>query len=144
MLIRRRAYYDALEAANKSNDVTPWLSWFAGIAIEAQRRTEARVEFLIDKTRLLDRMHGQLNERQEKALLRVLREGPEGFKGGLSAGNYATITEASPATATRDLADMVAKGALVRVGERRHARYSVAIPLRPVSPVTIDKLGELI
>jgi Fic family protein len=144
ILVRLRPYYDALEAANKSNDVTPWLSWFAGIAIEAQRRTEARVEFLIDKTRLLDRVRGQLNERQEKALLRVLREGPEGFKGGLSAGNYATITEASPATATRDLADMVAKGALVRIGERRHARYSVSIPLRSVSPVAIDKLGELI
>ena len=45
-------------------------------------------------------LHGQLNERQEKALLRMLREGPEGFKGGLSAGNYSTITGAPPATAT--------------------------------------------
>jgi Fic family protein len=56
-----------------------------------------------------------------------LREGPDGFKGGLSAGNYASITGASPATTTRDLMDMVAKGALIRVGERRHARYSLAI-----------------
>ena len=116
LLIRRRAYYEALENASKSNDVTQWLAWFAGIAIEAQRRTEARVEFLIDKTRLLDRLRGQFNERQEKAMLRMLREGPEGFKGGLSAGNYSTITGASPATATRDLADMVAKGALLSPG----------------------------
>ncbi len=144
ILIRRRAYYDALEAANKGDDITPWLSWFAGIAIEAQRRTEARVDFLIDKTRLLDRMRGQLNERQQKALLRMLREGPEGFKGGVSAGNYAAITGASSATTTRDLADMVVKGAFVRAGERRHTRYSVAIPLRPVSPVVIDKFGNLI
>jgi Fic family protein len=56
----------------------------------------------------------------------MLREGPEGFKGGLSAGNYARITGASPATATRDLADLVARGALVRHGERRHARYHVS------------------
>jgi Fic family protein len=125
ILARRKAYYDALEAANKNNEITAWLSWFAATAIEAQRRTIARVEFLIDKTRLLDRLRGQLNDRQENALLRMLREGPEGFKGGLSAGNYATITGASPATTTRDLADLVAKGALIRAGERRHARYRI-------------------
>src|SRR5712691_2889205 len=123
ILLRRKAYYAALEAANKSNEVTAWLSWFAGIAIEAQRRTTAHVAFLLEKTRLLDRLRGQLNLRQEKALLRMLREGPDGFKGGLSAGNYATITGASPATTTRDLAGLVEKGALLRKGERRHARY---------------------
>ena len=136
ILSRRKAYYAALEAANKSNELTAWLSWFAGIAIEAQRRTTARVEFLIEKTRLLDRLRGQLNPRQEKALLRILREGPEGFKGGLSAGNYVSITGASAATATRDLADLVDKGALVRAGERRHARYHIGIPTKTVSPVT--------
>jgi Fic family protein len=142
ILIRRRAYYEALEAANQDCEVTAWLAWFAGVVIEAQRRTEARVEFLIDKTRLLDRLRGQLNERQERALLRVLREGPDGFKGGLSAGNYTAITGASSATATRDLADMVAKGALTRAGELRYARYFVAVPLRPVSPVILDECGD--
>lgn len=137
ILAQRKGYYAALEAANKSNEVTAWLRWFAAAAIEAQRRTIARVEFLIDKTRLLDRLRGQLNDRQEKALLRMLREGPEGFTGGLSGGKYAGITGASPATATRDLADMVAMGALTRVGERRHTRYHIAIALRPVSPVVI-------
>jgi Fic family protein len=39
-----------------------------------------------------------------------------------------TITSASPATATRDLIDLVDKGALIRTGERRCARYSIAIP----------------
>jgi Fic family protein len=135
ILSRRKAYYSALEAANKKNEVTAWLSWFAGIVIEAQRSTTARVEFLIEKTRLLDRLRGELNPRQEKAVLRMLREGPEGFKGGLSAGNYATIAGASPATATRDLADLVDKGALHRVGERRYARYHIAIPMRKVSVV---------
>jgi Fic family protein len=123
ILARRKSYYEALEAANKNNEITNWLMWFAGVAIEAQRRTIALVEFLIDKTKLLDRLKGQLNERQEKALLRMFREGPEGFRSGLTAGKYSTITGASPATTTRDLADLVAKGALLREGERRHARY---------------------
>ncbi|MGA2132068.1 MAG: Fic family protein [Bryobacteraceae bacterium] len=142
ILSRRKAYYAALEAANKGIEVTAWLSWFAGIVIEAQRRTTARVEFLIEKTRLLDRLRGELNPRQEKALLRMLREGPEGFKGGLSAGNYATITGASAATATRDLADLVDKGALLRAGERRYARYHIAVHMQMVSPVVLDERGN--
>lgn len=144
ILAKRKAYYEVLERNNTETEITDWLAWFAATAIEAQRRTMALVEFLIDKTRLLDRLRGQLNERREKALLRMLREGPEGFKGGLSAGNYITITGATTATATRDLADMVAKGALVRTGERRHARYQLAIPLRAVPRVSIDDEGKLV
>src|SRR5258708_5420678 len=142
ILLRRKAYYATLEAANKSNEVTAWLSWFAGITIEAQRRTTAHVEFLIEKARLLDRLRGQLNSRQEKMLLRVLREGPNECKGGLSAGNYLSITGASPPAATRDLTDLLNKGVLLRAGERRHARYHVAIPARKVSPVVLDEHGN--
>jgi len=143
ILAKRNAYYAALEASNKHQEITPWLTWFAATAIEAQRRSIALVDFLIDKTRLLDCLRDQLNERQKKALLRMLREGPEGFEGALSAGKYASITGASPATATRDLADLVAKHALVRSGEQRHTRYEIAIPLRPVLPVAIDEHGNL-
>jgi Fic family protein len=144
IMSRRKSYYEALEAANKQNEITSWLAWFAGVAIEAQHRTIALVEFLIAKTRLLDRLTGQLNERQEKALLRMFREGPDGFKGGLTAGKYDIITGASPATVTRDLADLVDKGALVRTGERRHARYDLAVPLRRVKPVTVTDQGQLV
>ncbi len=87
ILARRRMYYEALEASNKHNEISNWLAWFAGIALEAQQRTQAQVEFLIDTTRLFDRLRAQLNSRQSAVLLRMLEEGPEGFKGGLSAGN---------------------------------------------------------
>ncbi|MFM9972624.1 MAG: Fic family protein [Burkholderiales bacterium] len=143
ILARRKNYYTALEANNKRQEITHWLTWFAATTIEAQRRSVALVDFLIDKTRFLERLHDQLNERQKKALLRMLREGPQGFEGALSAGQYANITGVSSATATRDLADMVAKEALVRTGTQRHARYQIAIPLRPVLPVVIDALGNI-
>ena len=91
ILARRAGYYHALEAASKKNEITDWLAWFAGITIEAQRRTLALIEFLIDKAKLFDRLKGQLNERQQKALLRMFKEGPEGFKGGLSAGSTARL-----------------------------------------------------
>lgn len=144
ILLRRKDYYDALEAANKHNEITGWLAWFAGVCLEAQQRTIAHVEFLIDKTKLLDRLRDQLNERQKAALLRMLREGPSGFKGGLSAGNYASIAKTSAATATRDLAELVEMGALSRTGELRHTRYHLAIPLRPVPSITISPDGEII
>jgi Fic family protein len=127
ILAHQKRYYEALERANRRIEITAWLTWFAGIALEAQRRGIARVEFIIAKTRLLDHLRGEINARQEKALLRIFQEGPEGFSGGLSAGNYITITGASPATATRDLADLVEKGALVRSGELRHARYTLML-----------------
>jgi Fic family protein len=143
ILAKRKAYYEALERGNTEIDLTDWLRWFAGVSIEAQRRTAALIEFLLDKTKLLDRLKGELNGRQEKALLRVLREGPEGFKGGLSAGNYVTITGASAPTATRDLADLVDKGAMLRSGERRHARYRANVELRPVASVVVDERGRI-
>jgi len=144
ILLQRKAYYEALEAANKHNEITNWVAWFAGITIEAQRRTIALVEFLIDKTKLLDRLKGELNERQTKALLRMFREGPEGFKGGLNAGKYASITGASPATTTRDLSDLVSKGALTREGELRHARYQLNVPVRAVGQISVNEQGDVV
>lgn len=144
ILAHRPAYYAMLESSNKSNDIEAWLAWFAGIGLEAQRRTRAQVEFLVDKSKLLERLRGHLNERQEKVLLRVLAQGPEGFTGGLSAGNYVRIAKTSPATARRDLVDLVNKGAFKRTGERRYARYHLTIPLRPVEAVTIDDAGNIL
>jgi Fic family protein len=128
ILSHQKSYYDALEKAHKENEITKWLAWFGGIVLEAQHRTIGQVEFLVAKTKLLDRLRGHVNDRQEKALLRMLREGPEGFKGGLSASNYGTITGASPATTTRDLADLVEQGGLIRTGERKHTRYALNLP----------------
>ncbi len=144
ILVRRASYYNALEAANRQNEITNWLAWFGGVTIEAQRRTLALIEFLIEKAKLFDRLKGQFNERQQKALLRMFKEGPEGFKGGLSAGKYSTITGASPATATRDLVDLTEKGALVRTGELRHARYYLSVPLKPIPRVTVSEDGRLL
>jgi hypothetical protein len=80
ILLRRKAYCEAPEAANKQNEIMNWVTWFAGLTIEAQRRTIALVEFLIDKTRLLDRLKSDLDERQTKALMRMFREGPRGSR----------------------------------------------------------------
>jgi Fic family protein len=120
---RRKDYYRALEDANRDNGIDPWLTWFAGTVIDAQHATQVRAEFVIGKTKLLDRLRNQLNSRQEKVLLRMFQEGPDGFKGGMSADKYIRIAPTSRATATRDLQDLVEKGALLRKGELKGTRY---------------------
>ena len=77
-------------------------------------------------------------QRQQKALLRMFKEGPDGSRAALAPASTGTITGASPATATRDLADLTDKGALVRTGELRHARYTLSVPL------TVSEDGQLV
>lgn len=120
---QRKVYYDALEAANKTNEITSWLTYFAAVILDAQKTTEARIQCLIDKTKLFDRLRDQLNERQKKVLERLFREGPDGFAGGLSAENYKAMTKTSRATATRDLAQLVELGALIKTGKLKGTRY---------------------
>jgi Fic family protein len=137
LLLHRKAYYAALERAHTDLDITDWLLWFAAKAIEAQRRTLQQVEFVLEKARLLDRLRGQLNERQEKVLLRLFEAGPGGFGGGLSASNYMAISGAPPATTTRDLGALVAQGALLRSGEQKSTRYRLRIEVDAVSSVEV-------
>jgi Fic family protein len=120
---KRKAYYAALERNNKENEITDWLAYFAETVLEAQTNTIERVDFYVAKSRFYERFRDLLNERQAAVIARIFREGIDGFKGGLSADNYITITKTSRATATRDLQDLVACNALTKTGELRHTRY---------------------
>jgi Fic family protein len=124
---RRAAYYAALEANNKAMEVSAWLRDFAETVLEAQAYTQRLIDFLIAKAKLYDRVRGLLNERQELAVARMFRAGPEGFEGGLSAANYISITATSRATATRDLADLVEKGVLRAKGTLKSTRYELVL-----------------
>lgn len=122
---KKKAYYDAFTYAQsgEDNEISSWMSYFQPLVLEAQERSLAVIEFLIQKSRLLHTHQNKLNERQEKVVLRMFDEGLDGFKGGLSASNYRAITQALSATATRDLIDLVAKGVLTKTGELKSTRY---------------------
>jgi Fic family protein len=125
---RRNTYYEALERVNTTLEITDWLLYFANTILDAQDYSQRLVEFLIAKAKFYDQFRGQFNERQEKAIARMMREGPSGFTGGLSAEKYISITGASRATATRDLHDLFTKGALVRTGALKSTRYLLKLP----------------
>lgn len=122
---KRRFYYDALECNNKELEITDWLSYFATTILEAQDTTLKQVDFYVAKTKFYENFRAKLNERQAKVIARMFRDGIDGFKGGLSADNYISITGTSRATATRDMQELVTIGAFTRTGELRHTRYNL-------------------
>ena len=123
----RKSYYEALAKNNQNLEVTGWLEYFVQIVLLAQKRSMSLVEFIVFKSKLFQKVEGRLNHRQAKLLNRMFKEGPEGFKGGLSLKNYVTITAASRATATRDLQDLVEMGVLYKTGELKGTRYHLLL-----------------
>jgi len=125
---RKKEYYFALEQCNRTLDVSHWVDFFSESVLKAYEDSMERLHFIIEKSKIMSRLSDQINPRQTKVLLRMFAEGPRGFQGELSAEKYITITKASRATATRDLTDLVKKGALVKTGELRHTRYRLNLP----------------
>jgi Fic family protein len=60
----------------------------------------------LNKAKFFDRHKLAMNDRQQKIVARILKEGPAGFKGGINAAKYMRIAHCSKATATRDLAEL--------------------------------------
>ena len=123
----RSDYYGAIEKAQKGDgDITPWLEWFLGCARRAIEHSEQEVEKALRKTRFWQRVAAhELNERQARAVTRLLEAGPGGFEGGLTNQKYRGMTKASKVTATRDLSDLLGRGILVQLGEGRATRYEL-------------------
>jgi Fic family protein len=123
----RKHYYEMLEQSNKHNEVTGWIEYFASLILAAQSHTLRHVEFIISKTKFFDHFRNQFNERQKKVIIRLFEAGPDGFEGGLSSANYQAISGTNRITASRDLHDLVEKGALTKTGEFKHTRYWLVI-----------------
>jgi Fic family protein len=123
----RDDYYQALADLSRGGlDITPWLAWFLAQVEAAAKSSENTVQRVLYKARYWVQ-HGKqsLNERQRKALDALLEAGPGGFAGGMTNRKFASLTRASPATAQRDLAQLVELGCLVLAGAGRSARYEL-------------------
>lgn len=123
----KSAYYLALEKAQRSNEITPWVSYFVNVVLSAQKQANAFVDFILKKSKFFDRYKDQMNERQLKVVKRMLEEGPDGFEGGMNASKYVGITKTSKATATRDLQQLAEMGIFLPEGGGRSTRYSIAL-----------------
>jgi len=82
----------------------------------------------VDKTKFWKKYEHLLNERQEKVIARMFEAGESGFVGGMNAAKYISIAKCSKATATRDLAELLGLGCLVKLpGGGRSTRYALSI-----------------
>src|SRR5665213_2562884 len=81
----RKSYYDALECNNKDTGITDWLIYFDNTILDAQRNTIKRVDFYVAQAKFYEKFRGVFNERQDRAIARLIREGVAGNKGRLRA-----------------------------------------------------------
>ena len=124
---RRDQYYDALKAAQRSNDITAWIAYFVNTVLQAQIDAEELIAFTLKKVKFFDKHKNTLNERQLRVIKRMFENGPDGFIGGMSAQKYVKITKTSKATATRDLQGLAEQGVLIPIGAGRSTRYDLNI-----------------
>jgi Fic family protein len=125
-------YYDILEQTQKgSGDITQWMVWFLECLERAIRRSDTEVQKTMNKARLWQNIaHLGLNERQRMVVNRLLEAGPGGFEGGLTNRKYRGITKTTRETAKRDMADLVAKGILMKnPGGGRSSSYDLVWPM---------------
>ena len=118
----KKSYYSALEKGQRSNEITHWIIYFVNTVLRAQLQAKELIEFTLKKAKFFVRFKEQLNERQLKVVKKMLEE-PGGFKGGMTANKYISITKTSKATATRDLQILADLGALQVVGGGRSTHY---------------------
>ena len=121
----KKAYYDALQNGQRSNELTDWVVYFSDVILNSQDDFLATLAFVLEKARFFDIHKVKLNERQRRVVARMFEEGAGGFEGGMNARKYVGISKSSKATATRDLQDLVDKQVLVPVGSGRSSRYQL-------------------
>lgn len=138
---RKSEYYQRFEQVNTTCSITPWITYFAQVIIDAMEYTKNQIAFTMQQLFFFQAYQELLNERQSKALRRIFMEGSEGFKGGLSLENYLRITKTSRATGTRDLQELVSMKALYKTGQLKGTRYFLNLyqerpPTQPPSSQT--------
>jgi Fic family protein len=121
----KKQYYESLKQAQRTLEITDWILYFSTLILESQKNAKQTVLFTLGKTKFIDRFNNQMNERQNKAVLKMFENGVAGFQGGMTAIKYVSITKTSRATATRDLQDLTEKSILMPRGEGRNRCYDL-------------------
>ena len=131
----KKSYYNLLERSqklmyNKNLELTEWILWHTEMISKAIKISLQLVQTAIQKANFWDKAREHsLNTRQIKVLNKLLDAGVDGFEGGLNTKKYISIAKTSPATAKRDIADLVAKSLIKQVEGTagRNVRYIVLL-----------------
>lgn len=128
ILHNRSGYYEILEASQKADlDISQWLDWFIKIVKTSIDDANKQIKTSLFKARFWQKHAGDgLNPAQVKVLNRLLDGGEKGFELGINASQYQKVAKVSKASATRHLADLLAKNCLKKLeGGGRSTRYKI-------------------
>ena len=123
----RNDYYSSLKAAQTSNEITCWLSFFTDTILSSLDASEVMINFTLKKAKLFDTYKGQINERQEKVIRKILDAGLDGYIGGMTTKKYMQITKVSKSTATRELQQLNELSIFKVIGKGRSTSYSLVL-----------------
>ncbi|MBX8608889.1 Fic family protein [Pseudomonas cichorii] len=133
ILAARKEYYLILERSQKDGlDITPWLQWFLQTLLHTLEQAINRIDRVLAKARFWQQHRDKSLAAEQVKVLNRLLDGnlladKPGFEGGISAAQYQAVAKVSKATATRHLADLLAKGCLQKLpGGGRSTRYEVS------------------
>ena len=118
-------YYSKLKKAQRDLEITDWIHYFFDILNDALKDSKNVVTFTLKKVMYFDQFQNQLNERQLKAINKMMEQGEDGFKGGMTAKKYISINKTSKAIATRDLQQLTEINALTKIGAGRSISYQL-------------------
>ena len=130
---KRKDYYAALERNNKELHIDGWMKYFADTVLKAQDNTIKRVDATSPRPSSMRNSASNSTNARPKVIRPRVQGGHRRLQGRPGTDNYISISKTSRATATRDLQDLVEKGALTKVGELRYTRYFVNINERSES-----------
>ena len=134
----RVAYYDEINEASRTLDWTNWAAFFIPVLTEMMTHFVAAMRFVAVKHDYLGRYERDFSARARKVILRMFEDGEEGVKSGLSAAKWMRMAKVSKPTATRDLAELEAQGAIVSEGGGASLRYRLTCcalhePIEPLN-----------
>lgn len=118
-------YYHELKKAQRNLQITDWVHYFVDILNQAIAESKNVVTFTLKKVMFFDKFQTQLNERQLKAINKMMEHGEHGFKGGMTAKKYISMNKTSKATATRDLQQLTEINAFIKEGAGRSVSYQL-------------------
>ncbi len=150
IIARHRAvYYDEINEASRSLDWTNWAAFFIPVLTEMMSSFVAAMSFVKAKRDYLVKYESGFSERTKKVILRMFEDGEVGVQSGLSAAKWMRMTKVSKATATRDLEELVAQGAIVPGGlsgpeTRYRLNLSVSEPIELLNEPLSDRVAKLI
>lgn len=123
----KNRYYDEIKYAQSTLAIDRWLQYFSQLLIDSLQNTIDILDFSLKKTHFFDTYKASLNERQIKAINKMMEAGKDGFEGGMTAKKYTIITKTTKATATRDLQKLVELGVFQQNLSGRSTNYTLIL-----------------